>query len=51
MLMNSFISVQFNNCPLVWMLNDRAGNAEIYSIFKKYYGCYAMAVNQSMENC
>ena len=28
-LVNSFISSQFTNCPLVWMFNDRATNLKI----------------------
>ena len=34
-LMNSFISSQFNYCPLVWMFNDRATNAKLNRIFEK----------------
>ena len=34
-LMNSFISSQFNYCPLVWMFNDRATNAKLNCSFEK----------------
>ena len=34
-LINSCISSQFNYCPLVWMLNDRATNAKLNDTFQK----------------
>ena len=34
-LMNSFISSQFDYCPLVWMFNDRATNAKLNLTFEK----------------
>ena len=33
--MNSFISSQFNYCPLVGMFNDRATNAKLNRTFEK----------------
>ena len=38
-LMNSFISSQFNFCPLVWIFSDRATNAKLN------HGWYAKTVN------
>ena len=34
-LMNSFLSSQFNYCPLVWMFNDRATNKRLNRTFEK----------------
>ena len=34
-LMNTFISSQFNYCPRVWMFNERASNAKLNRTFEK----------------
>ena len=34
-LMNSFISAQFNYCPLVWMFTEKASNAKLNRTFEK----------------
>ena len=34
-LLKSFISSQFNYCPLVWMFNERASNAKLNRTFEK----------------
>ena len=34
-LMNSFITSQFNYCPLVWMFHDRATNSKLNRIHER----------------
>ena len=34
-LMNPFINLQFNYCPLVWMFHDRLLNSKLYFIQKR----------------
>ena len=35
LLMNAFITSQFNYCPLVWMCHSRAPNTRIYKIHER----------------
>ena len=47
LLMDAFITSQFNYCPLVWMFHDRRANAKINKVFER---ALRIACNDSGNN-